>query len=224
VITKILISPFYKDRVEKIKKIIQSYNLTFPHPDLLYFDDSKKLGVEQAKKIREFLSLKPYQSNVKAVVVESTQNMTFDAQNSLLKTLEEPAEETVILLSANSEHSLLPTILSRCEIIFLESSSAKASADKSKESEKSNDLTKDIEKLISYSVEERFDYIEKLEEKEEFFKSLVFYFHQNIAARKISTNPKTLEFAKKLLEAEKWQKANGNLRAILEYLVMNLPS
>src|SRR3989344_5690414 len=115
--SNILISENLEDRVEKIKKILLNLDFNIIHPDLLYINDDETLGVEAAKKIRQFLSLKPFQAKGRVVVLESAQNLTVDAQNSLLKTLEEPPSESSIILGTDSDTKLLPTILSRCEII-----------------------------------------------------------------------------------------------------------
>jgi DNA polymerase III delta prime subunit len=216
--SRILISPDLTNRQKVIEQELSLNNYKKLHPDVLYIEDGKKLGVEQSKKIREFLSLRPYQSKSRVVVVESAHNMTHDAQNSLLKTLEEPPEQALILLAANSEHSLLPTILSRCEIVLLGSKES----GESKEPEVKQ-FAHDIEKLISLSLNDRFDYIEKLEDKEVFFKAFVEYFHHELFNEKKPDKHQLLEFNKKLIEAEEWYKANGNLRAILEYLMLNMP-
>ncbi len=213
--SKILISTSLSLRLETITKILEGYNLKEGHPDVLLLADEQKLGVDQAKQIRQFLSLKPYSAQGRAVVVVSAHDFTPAAQNALLKTLEEPTESAIILLGADKEESLLPTILSRCEIVILSNakdiySSPMAQNDKSQS---------DIQKLMHSSIEQRFEYIEKLEEREEFLKKLVAYFHGHL-----QHNPESVEFAKKLLQAEEWYQANGNLRAILEYLMLNLPS
>ncbi len=208
-IAKILISPDLDSRIEKIKVELSKNGLKKDHPDVLYFDQDEKLGVESAKKIREHLSLKPYQAKGRGVVVISANNFTPEAQNSLLKTLEEPPYESVILLGANSDSNFLPTILSRCQIIKL---------DYKKAATNENQFITEIERLRTQNMDERFQFIEKLEEKEEFLKSLVSYFRNDLIK-----NPKNVEFAKLLLQAEQWESANVNLRAILEYLMLNLP-
>jgi DNA polymerase-3 subunit delta' len=210
-IAKILISTNLPEREGEINKILLTNSLKKDHPDVLYFEDEEKLGVESAKKIREHLSLKPYQAKGRAVILESAHNLTHEAQNSLLKTLEEPPSETIILLGAKSESNFLPTILSRCEVIRLSETQKNRGKEKNK-------FEEDIRALQSQSIEGRFQYIEKLEEKEEFLKALVSYFREEL-----KNNPKNVTFTKMLLEAEEWESANINLRAILEYLMLNFP-
>src|SRR5581483_6166132 len=61
--------------------------------------------------------LKPLSGKTKAVVIFNAQNITIDAQNAFLKTLEEPPLSTVIILIASHKDLLLPTILSRSTIL-----------------------------------------------------------------------------------------------------------
>src|SRR5258708_37182718 len=101
-ITKLLIHPEIDTRIQAVEDHLKALNLSNSHPDVLWMED-EKLGVEQAKQIRQFLSLKPYSAKSRVIVVLNTQNFTPDAQNSLLKTLEEPPTEATILLTADSD-------------------------------------------------------------------------------------------------------------------------
>lgn len=208
-ISKILVSPILSQRQEEFGKILKVKSLKKDHPDLLYFDSDQKLGVAEAKKIREFLSLKPYSSSSRAVVLESAHKLTIEAQNSLLKTLEEPPLNSLIILGVEKKTQLLPTIVSRCQIENLESTVI---------NEKSKDYSKDIENLINSSFDQRFEYIEKLEEKEKFLESLVLYFKD-----KFSGDKTNLEYIKQLMNAQMWARENVSLRFILEYLMLEMP-
>ncbi|MBI2022366.1 hypothetical protein HYS97_00740 [Candidatus Daviesbacteria bacterium] len=209
---KLLVSSTLEDRKKVIEEILKTEKLTIPHPDLLYFGFDQKLGVEAAKQIRQHLSLKPYQAKGRAVVLESAYNLTLEAQNALLKTLEEPFENSLILLGVKTELSLIPTILSRCEILNIPTPTT------SNPGGLINQYEANIEKLQNQSIQERFEYIEKLEDKEVFLKALTSYFR-----KKLKEDFKYLDFTKKLLEAEQWKEANVNLRAILEYLMLIFP-
>lgn len=210
--SKILVSPNLTQRQEEILKAIKAQDLKKDHPDVLYFDSEQKLGVAEAKKIREFLSLKPYNSQKKIVAIESAYNLTPEAQNALLKSLEEPPEySSLIILGIEKESQLLPTILSRCQIESLEFRVQSSELEK---------FEKDINYLIDSSMDQRFEYIEKLENKEEFLKALTSYYKNELVFQPGVVN---LNFAKSVMEAEKWAGENVNLRFILEYLMLNLP-
>ena len=83
----------------------------------------KKPGTIGVDDIREQLvsdmSIKPYASRYKIYIADEAQTMTEQAQNALLKTLEEPPEYGIILLLATSDEVFLPTIRSRCVSIRL---------------------------------------------------------------------------------------------------------
>src|SRR3989344_3475599 len=176
------------------------------HPDVLYFKAGEKLGIAEARKIKDHFSLKPYSAKGRTVVIEDASVMTVEAQNALLKTLEEPHEEAILILGAPSDANLLPTILSRCEITRLQVTGYRLQG---------KNYTEDIEKLLQSNTEERFEYIENLKEKKEFLQALLNYFHQKL--------PANLGFTKELLTAEQWAKQNVNLRGILEYLMLKMP-
>ena len=119
-IARLLISPELSLRIEEINKIIAlnfntQKNLQ-KHPDLIYFTSDSKLGIEQTKIIKEHFSLKPFQEKGRIVAFEDASNLTIEAQNALLKTIEELPTEGMLLLGAPSEYKFIPTLLSRCQI------------------------------------------------------------------------------------------------------------
>jgi len=211
VIAKILISSSLKARVEEISKILSLLKLKNPHPDLLYFSSDSKLGIEQARKIKEHFSLKPYSAKGRGVILENASELTIEAQNALLKTLEELPKNALFILCANSDSKLLPTVLSRCQIEHLSTTNLPSG-----DPLPTTNYLEDIEKLLDSTIEERFEYIEKLKDREEFLQSLIIFFHKKL--------PSNAEFTKELLQAEEWANQNVNLRAILEYLMLVMPN
>lgn len=97
-------------------------SLTFPNsPDFLrIFPEEEKLsiGIEEAKKIVKFLSQKPYEKTSKLVLVENARYLTIQAQNALLKTLEELPDFATIILECGKQNELLETVVSRCQRFF----------------------------------------------------------------------------------------------------------
>ncbi len=204
-IARLIISKDSKLILDEIKKVLSKNSInTLTHPDVLYYPIDSKLGIEEARKITDYFSLKPYQAKGRVVILENASALTPEAQNSLLKTLEELPKEGLFLLGATSDAKFLPTILSRCQIIKIQGGE-----------EIKNEKQTEIELLLNATLEERFEYVEKLKEKEEFLKALTAYFHKKLPANK--------EFVKELLKAEKYANQNVNIRAILEYLMLDLP-
>ncbi len=87
------------------------------HPDIITVTHEKP-GSISVEDVREQLihdvAIRPYQSHYKIYIVPDAQMMTPQAQNAILKTIEEPPEYAIILLLSTTAESLLPTIRSRC--------------------------------------------------------------------------------------------------------------
>ncbi|MDF2410024.1 DNA polymerase III subunit delta' [Aeromonas sp. 2HA2] len=85
------------------------------HPDLgTVTIDSKTIGVEAIREICARLQNSAQLGRGKVVIIPDAERMTESAANALLKTLEEPAGDSLLLLIASQVSRLLPTILSRC--------------------------------------------------------------------------------------------------------------
>ena len=91
------------------------------NPDFIYIEpDGNNIKIEQIRQMQSKVIEKPIISNKKVYIINDTQNMTVEAQNCLLKTLEEPPEYITIILIASNENNLLSTIKSRCTIIHFD--------------------------------------------------------------------------------------------------------
>ena len=92
------------------------------HPDLSIVQSEaagKTLKVEQIRELQRTLSLAPYEARYKIALLLRFEEANPSAANALLKTLEEPPPQVVMLMTASDGEALLPTILSRCEVIRL---------------------------------------------------------------------------------------------------------
>lgn len=81
--------------------------------------DSSTLKIEQVRELQHTLSLAPYQARYRVAILLRLEEATVAAQNALLKTLEEPPPKVILLLTADAAENLLPTIVSRCEVLRL---------------------------------------------------------------------------------------------------------
>lgn len=89
-------------------------------PDIIFVSHDKPntIGVEDIRtQINNDIAIKPYSSPRKVYIMNEGEKMTVQAQNALLKTLEEPPEYAVILILTANVDSLLPTVLSRCVVL-----------------------------------------------------------------------------------------------------------
>ena len=86
-------------------------------------DDGRRnrvaIGIEQVREVQREASLKPYEGNYRVFIFDSAEEMSEEAANSLLKTLEEPPNQVIILLLTIDHRLLLPTIISRCQLLEL---------------------------------------------------------------------------------------------------------
>jgi DNA polymerase-3 subunit delta' len=92
------------------------------HPDLTVVQAEAEGGilkVDQIRESRKLLSLKPYQSKYRVALFLRFHEANDNAANALLKTLEEAPSYAVLILTADTPEQLLPTIVSRCEVLRL---------------------------------------------------------------------------------------------------------
>lgn len=107
--------------VREILDLKEDYNIK-NHPDVKYIKEEKRktLGID---KIREELvkdiNIKPYKAKNKIYIIEKADTMTIQAQNTVLKTIEEPPGYAIIILLSNNYNVFLETILSRCMLYKL---------------------------------------------------------------------------------------------------------
>lgn len=88
------------------------------HPDLhIINQDEKAIKRENIDELIDLVYKKPYESNKKVFIIKDANDMTTQAANTLLKTLEEPPGDSVVILLTTNINLLLTTITSRCQII-----------------------------------------------------------------------------------------------------------
>lgn len=92
--------------------------------DLSVVEGQSSIGMEQIQDLQQTLSQRPFSAETKRlIIIEADAGMTREAQNRLLKTLEEPPRQTIIIMITGDAGSFLPTVQSRCQIIqFLQPS------------------------------------------------------------------------------------------------------
>jgi hypothetical protein len=177
-------------------------------------DGKRTTGVAQIRQMVKYINQKPFNHVCKAVIIPNSESMTVEAQNALLKTLEETPSYATIILSAPTKKSILPTVISRCQLITL--------VDNYKSVQKSHD---DLANLISKGVGERLSAVETLskEEKDTVIETLdnwisdlrneMLQKHSSLVANQIQ-----------LIQKVKGdiQSTNLNVRLALEYLVLQL--
>ncbi len=91
------------------------------HPDIFTLaPHNNLLRIDQIRNLIQTLAMKPFTARHRVVVIAQAQTMNPEAANALLKILEEPPDQTTLILTASHGSELLPTIVSRCRQIVFE--------------------------------------------------------------------------------------------------------
>ncbi len=91
-------------------------NNTHPDVHILECQDSE-IKIEQIRQIKKDMGLRPYEGRKKVFIIDNSHRFNADSSNALLKALEEPSEDTLIILVTDKQELLLRTIISRCKIL-----------------------------------------------------------------------------------------------------------
>lgn len=81
--------------------------------------DGRSIKIEQVRNLQHDLALRPVEAPYRVAIIEQAQTATGHAADALLKTLEEPPPTTRLILTADAAENLLPTMVSRCQVIAL---------------------------------------------------------------------------------------------------------
>ena len=86
------------------------------HPDLktVSSNDGKAISVDTIRNLNDDFHIRPNEADRKLFVIKQADKLTLSGQNALLKILEEPPENVIIILICSDSNILLPTVLSRC--------------------------------------------------------------------------------------------------------------
>ncbi len=83
--------------------------------DLIEIDAASNRGVDEIRELRDGIKFRPAKSKYKVFIVDESHQLTKEAANALLKTLEEPPAHAVFILATTEIHKMIPTIISRCQ-------------------------------------------------------------------------------------------------------------
>jgi len=80
-------------------------------------EEAIQIRITQIRKLQEDISYRPYEGRKKVFIINNAHQMNLESANAFLKTLEEPPQDSIIILITDRQALLLPTIISRCRII-----------------------------------------------------------------------------------------------------------
>ena len=106
-----------KKFADELSKLLLDYENLENSPDyVLIKPDGNSIKIAQIRNLQSDIVIRPHK-DYKIYIINNAEKMTVEAQNALLKTLEEPPHYAIIVLVTNNKESLLETIQSRCDII-----------------------------------------------------------------------------------------------------------
>ena len=132
------------------------------NPDFFLIEpEQSSLKIDQIRNMQKNIIEKPLNGNKKIYIINDADKMTKEAQNCLLKTLEEPQEFIVIILICSNENYILPTVKSRCTKIFFNQISNKEISKLIAEKNNSVSFDENMLELSGGSVKKAIDILNK---------------------------------------------------------------
>jgi len=194
------------------------------YPDLAMVSiegDKKEISIERIRELRRHLSLSAYSGPYKIAIIKEADKMTSEAANALLKTLEEPQGNTVLILITSTPSALPKTIVSRCEEIKFKT----VSLDKVPK----NFIEKEYTEILQKPLTDIFKYIEQTSKKKKqiipLLDSWLFLFRDFLMKKKESKYSQG-QLIKIIKEIQKTKNlvlnTNINKRLAIENLVLIL--
>jgi DNA polymerase-3 subunit delta' len=220
------------------------------HPDFLLIEPKNEtISIDQIRnELIRFLCLTPLCGNKKIAILNRAETMAKEAQNALLKTLEEPRGNAILILISSKPELLLPTIISRCQKIsfsyFKKSELEKLLNEKDpKEKEEilktaqgnlkrlenilkngfkeRKEKEKLVEKILKGGTFERLKLLERVKNEDEFLEILVSIFKRQLFEEKEKEKAKRV--LKQILNLEMTNYLNKtNKRSLLEFLIFQI--
>ncbi|PKN02984.1 hypothetical protein CVU76_03085 [Candidatus Dojkabacteria bacterium HGW-Dojkabacteria-1] len=217
--TRESVQPLLKNLLEKLwnREVRDEEIFSEKNPDIHILDgrESNSLGIEDIKRLQKEMMFSPFKERVQIAYILDAEKLTPQAQNSLLKTLEESSGNTAYILITKNDKSLLPTVLSRCLKLYT-----------------NINLQEDIESkyinILEIDTVEAFVKIEEIAKEksstESFLRELERYFQAELERKLVEKNSiiGVSSNIKQVMIAQKRIKANGNKRLILENLLLHL--
>ena len=189
--------------------------------------DGNSLKIEQIRNMQAKVSEKPIVSEKKVYIIDDSDKMTQEAQNCLLKTLEEPPEFVTIILIGSNESAYLTTIKSRCMILHFEDipNTFQGSIGKALKLEENKELFDKIEKLINnIETRDKIDFLNSSEviksAKDEKFDVLDY---MNAIFIKLAINNNKYANCIKIVEnTKKRLQSNANYDMSIDNMILNI--
>lgn len=177
-------------------------------------EEKSGIPIEKIRELKRLIQLKPHSSEYKLAIIFSGENLTIEAGNALLKTLEEPPSRSLIFITVKNARNILPTINSRCQKVYVSSSLTS----------RENQVSIFSEKM---SLPQKFNLAEKISKKDkEEIKKTVQEEIENLRIKMLlskerSDQQRWKNLIEQSLEYFNLLQTNANSRLILENFILD---
>lgn len=191
------------------------------NPD--YFEINKEqtesIKIEEIREMQAKVLEKPIISKRKVYIINNAEKMTVEAQNCLLKTLEEPPEFITIILVSNNENTILATIKSRCtKVVFTEEIQKEITEENKARFETLEKIFGNVEKYLSIDLLNKIDIL--YNDKENIFENLDYI--NTILVRQAKKDTKYLDYIDYVEETKNKLKSNSNYDMCIDNLILKI--
>jgi len=181
--------------------------------------DGLSVGIDEVRLLEKRLNLLPVHAPFTIAVVYNAHNLTNQAQQALLKTLEEPPAHAKIILETYNPELLIPTIPSRCQMIPVKNTTLRSQAQKDEQIQ----FSEEIARITQSSIGQRLIAIDALPKTKDealaWVTRAMKMLSMHLAASEPS--PKITHLLRKLLIAEKQITANVSPRMVLDMIFLS---
>jgi DNA polymerase-3 subunit delta' len=177
------------------------------NPDIFIINEETGWTINLVRQSKHFLSQKPFNHQNKIIIIYQAEKLNIESQNALLKTLEEPGNDSYVIISTSKPSKLLPTVISRCQIIKLKNKLES-------KNDNSLDITHQIKKdlLLSESLtKDKKEVLPYLENQLKIQQKLLIK----------DPNQQTSELIKKIIKAVQMIEANVDPRSALDFIFLS---
>jgi len=141
-------------------------------PDLMVVEsEGAEISIKKIREVQKFLAYKSYHGGYKFVVVAQAEKMNQEAQSCFLKTLEEPKGKTLLVLITSKPDMLLPTIISRCQVLKFQK--PKNLPENKEKVKKEKEILESLLPVMNSGFAEKFKYVKSIDFEEQDFSEIL---------------------------------------------------
>lgn len=195
------------------KKLVEEKKDITCNPNIFSINSEDEIKISQIRELKGFMNLSAYSAKYKVAVIKDAEKMNKNASNALLKTLEEPSESGVLILTSLNPGSLSATILSRVQKMYFP---------EEKGIDNLEEKLYDLMKIIDSGISDKFSVIETIAKKEDLptiLEAWLSYFHDVLYAKTGCDERVKNDFLIKNINLAKDKYSQDDLLCILEKIL-----